>query len=427
MPEPLVKALNMSKSEAHVIKGTGDYILLQGPKMKISESVSEDGSGGLNWLMEDIVVDGNACQKLSFGTEREIVGMYSWGDDYKMLSSRNTVKLESVEQYNGRPLLERTVVVYVHNKVFPVFIRVGENSTDTPYQVDVLTDAPIRFDFDVSATLKADVGNTGTVEAFSTSSCSNNNMKEGYKSCSAVFASLTNRGQSKNVYFREMEVDLCGKENENCKAVSFYMGNGGETYWGPGSSRYPQRFSDLTTDDDVSFATTHSCGVAGCVRYVVYGGSTPVFIMSPKGKTCNTLCTTGASNSLSFDINAYNSGDYLPFYIVNGDLRYAYPVTLLNEEAKYLDDSARISIMYEMAGPGRDVFYPNGVRWGSDGDMRPDVIHRFGYSAGLTKQFFGNIHTWQVYQKYECDFFMTINGCTAWPGASSQVQGFILP
>lgn len=425
--EPLVRTLTMSKSEAHVIKGTGDYILLQGPQMKVSEEKSGETSDELGWMLEDVAVDGNVCQKLSFFTERDIVGMYNWGDDHKVLSSIRTVSLESVEKYNGKPLLERTVTVYVHDRVFPVFIRVGENGTDTPYQVEALTDAPVRFDFNLSASLKADAGNTGTVEDYQTSPCSSGCSKDGYGCCSAVFSSLVCGGESKIVYFSEMDVMLSGKENESCRAVSFYMGSGGETYWGPGAGRYPHKFGDLATDDDISFPTAHSCGVSGCVRYVVHGGKTPVFIMSPKGRTCNTVFTTGTNNSLSFDINCYNSGTYLPFYIINGGLIYSYPVTLVNEDAKYLDDSARKSIIYEMLGPGRDVFYPNGTRWGNSMEMSPGKIHRFGYTAGLTKQFFGNIHTWQIYQQYDCDFFMTVNGCTTWPGASNQKTGFLLP
>ena len=106
---------------------------------------------------------------------------------------------------------------------------------------------------------------------------------------------------------------------------------------------------------------------------------------------------------------------------------YRAPAVLINENAKYLDDSARKSIIYEMYGPGRDVFYPNGTGWGSARNGSPSPTHKFGYTAGLVKQFFGNVHTWQIYQDYECDFFMTVNGNTAWPGAKRLSDGFLLP
>jgi hypothetical protein len=122
----------------------------------------------------------------------------------------------------------------------------------------------------------------------------------------------------------------------------------------------------------------------------------------------------------------YSTGEYLPFYIVNGGLKYSVPVTLQNDDAKYLDDSGRKSIIFQMYGPGRDVFYPNGAVWGGPAEMAPSGVHKFGYTAGLVKQFFGNIHTWQIYQDYECQFFMTINGCTTWPGASNLDTGFRL-
>lgn len=423
--EPYVKNLILSKSEAHIVKGTGDYILISGPQIRINDDKST--ADGVGWILDDVVIDGEKCQKLSFSTDCEVLGMYSWGTQYKAMAARKNIVLETVETYNGHPLLERTVSVYVYNKVFPLLLRLGENSTDTPYQIEALTDAPVRFDFNLSANLYADVGNTGAKGLYSTSEASHGSTDKGYQCCSAVFSTLSNVGQAKSVYFSEMNVTLKGNKNESCKATEFYMGAGGETYWGPGSGRYPQKFADLTEDDNISFSPTHSCAVEGCVRYTIYGGNAPVFIMSPKGKTCNTIYTTGTSNSLTFDISAYNTGNYMPFYLLNGGLEYSYPVTIRNEDAKYLDDSARKSIMYEMYGPGRDVFYPNGVRWGNSTEMSPEAVHRFGYSAALTKQFLGNIHTWQVYQTYECDFFMTVNGCTYWPGASSLETGFILP
>ena len=423
--EPDIKTFTMSKSDVHVVRGTSDYIIMSGPKVKVNEELSGEGSDDLNWILEDILIDGVECQKLTFMTECEIVGMYSWGDDYTRLSMNKDIVLETVEQYNGRPLLKRTVTAYVHNKIFPVFLRVGGNPTDTPYQIDALSDAPVRFNFNLSASLKAALGKNSSVGDYYTSPSSMGYSEDGYRCCSAVFSSLSDSGQ-KDVYFREMNVMISGVNNECSKATGFYMGDGGETYWGPGSERCPRKFSDLTTDDEVDFATSHFCGVSGCVRYTIYGGGTPVFVMSPKSRTCNTVYTTGTSNSLTYDISHYNSGDYLPFYIANGGLRYSYPVTILNEEAKYLDDSARVSIMFEMSGPGRDVFYPNGVRWGSETEMSPSRIHKFGFSAGLTRQFFGNIHTWQLYQDYECEFYMTVNGCTVWPGCSNLDSGFVL-
>jgi hypothetical protein len=419
---PEVMEMDFSKEEVHVVRGIGDYVLISGPKVRVRDFDFE----GLYYNLESVLIAGKEYQKLSFITDDDITGMYDWDMDYRTMSRRCDVVLETEELYNGNPLIERSFPVYVHEKLFPVFIRMGSNHTDAPYQLEAVTNAPVNVDFDLYAVLNADVGNVGKVRTYTSSSSSNGVSKDGLRCCSAAFPTLYNSGLVQDVYFKEMHVILSGMENDCSDAMEFYMGDGGEVYWGPGSGRYPEKFSDLTEDSSVSLYSTHSCSVAGCVNIRVVSGNTNLFVMAPEGKTCNTVCTTGTSNSLNYDLNDYNTGSYLPFYVANGELEYAYPVKLLDEAAKYMDDSARKSVIYEMYGPGRDVFSPNGVRWGSSSECTPDKIHRFGFTAGLVQQFLGNVHTWQVYQTYECDFFMTVNGCTAWPGASRLNSGFRL-
>lgn len=420
--DPEVNDMTLSKTEAHVVKGIGDHILISGPKVRV-ENCDFDG---LYHVLEDVVIDGREYQKLSFVTDKDIVGMYDWGMDYTGLAHKYDVFIETEELYNGRPLVKKSLSVYVHDRLFPVFLRMGSTGKDAPYQIEAVTDAPVNADFTVYAILNADVGKTGKVRTYDTSASANVISGDGYRCCCAGFPTLYNSGQSQDVYFREMHVILSGMENEYGDAMELYMGDGGEVYWGPGSGRYPEKFADLAEDSSIALYSTHSCSISGCVNIRVNSGNTLLFLMAPEGRTCNTVVTTGTSNSLKYDLIDYNRGNYMPFYVANGDLKYAYPVKLLDESAKYMDDSARKSVIYQMPGPGRDVFYPNGVRWGGISEGTPGNIHKFGYTAGLVKQFLGNIHTWQIYQTYECDFFMTVNGCTSWPGASNLASGFKL-
>ena len=423
---PEIGSLILSKDAADVISGVNDYILISGPRVRVSPDADKETDIG--YVLSDELIGGKEYQKLTFYTDKEINGFYSWDTDYRKVASEKTVMLETVEKYNGVPLLSRQVKVYVYDKVFPVMIRMGSNGSGTPYQVEALMNAPVNMELSLSATSSADVGSS-TAASYTASTSVMGESSDGFRCCSAVFSSLYNNlgtSSEKTVRFRQLDVKVSGKQNECCSMTDLYMGDGGTAYWGPGSSRFPQKFSNLASDGAVTTYFTHSCTTAGCVRYEIKSGNTPLFIMSPKGRTCNTVHTTGTSNSLSYDMSMYNSGKYIPLYIANGDLRYSYPVVTRNESAKYLDDSARKSIIYEMYGPGRDVFYPNGVKWGSSSENTPDPVHRFGFTAGLVKQFFGNVHTWQIYQDYECDFYMTVNGCTSWPGASSLSTGFKL-
>lgn len=427
---PQVNALVASKEVADVVFGIDDYILLSGPKMKINTQASDDSDPAYcSYSLSDVNVDGVEYQKLTFHTEKEPSGFYSWGMDYRSLAMKCKVCLESVETYNGKPLLTKSFNAYVYDNVFPVFLRMETNESSAPYQLEVLSDAPVSFEFSVSASLSAETSSNSAVNTYKSATSVMGVSKEGLRCCIASFPGLYNSigtSNEKTVYFRRLDVTLAGKKSECCGVMDFYMGDGGQAYWGPGSSLAPQKFSDLAEDASVSATFVHSCPVSGCIKYEIVSGSVPLFRMAPKGLTCSTVYSTGTSNSLTFDMPEYGSGEYLPFYIVNGGLKYSAPVTLQNDEAKYLDDSARKSIIFQMNGPGRDVFYPNGAVWGTQSEKAPSAVHKFGYTAGLIKQFFGNIYTWQIYQDYECQFFMTINGCTIWPGASNLDTGFRL-
>jgi hypothetical protein len=427
---PQVNALVASKEVADVAFGIDDYILLSGPKMKINQQLSDDSDPlCCSYSLTDVYVNGEEYQKLTFHTEKKPVGFYSWGMDYRTLASKCKVYLESVETYNGEPLLSKIFNAYVYDNVFPVFLRIGTNDSGAPYQLEALSDAPVNFQFSMSASLSAENASASGISTYKSADSVMGVSAEGLKCCIANFPGLYNSigsSSEKTLYFRRLDVKITGKESEYSGPMGFYMGDGGQAYWGPGSSLAPQRFSDLETDASVSAVFLHSCSVPGCVRYEIVSEGVPLFRMAPDGLTCSTLYSTGTSNSLSYDMAEYSTGEYLPFYIVNGGLKYSVPVTLQNDDAKYLDDSGRKSIIFQMYGPGRDVFYPNGAVWGGPAEMAPSGVHKFGYTAGLVKQFFGNIHTWQIYQDYECQFFMTINGCTTWPGASNLDTGFRL-
>lgn len=430
---PEINPLELSKEDVHIIRGVSDYILIGGPKVRVNFQESDlDDDRLCSCHLTDVLVDGSECQKLTFSTEKEIVGMHDWRSDYELYSQICEVVLETVETYNGVPLLSKKVKAHIYDMVFPLLIRVASTGSNAPYRIEAVTPAPVDVGLELSASVEVDVVASGGSET-RTYSCTQSLMDssaEGYGSCVAHLPSLYDvpgESDGKVVSFRKMDVALSGVCDERCSAQEMYMGDGGEAYWGPGSAMFPQKFKDLAEGDEISFATTHGCSVSGCVVYEVMSGSVTLFRMAPKSRTCSSLYTTGTSNYLVWDISAYNSEDYLPFYIINGALDYTAPVTLRSDSPKYLDDSGRVSIIYEMNGPGRDVFYPNGVSWGAEANGRPSERHKFGYTAGLVKQFLGNVHTWQIYQGYDCDFYMTVNGCTAWPGSSKLSSGFVLP
>ena len=430
--EPEVRPLILSKDVADVVRGVGDHILMEGPVMEINYKLSsEDDSSACGYYISDVVIDGKKYQKLNFYTEKAISGFYKWGVNHRDFAERINVVLESKERYNGTPLVTKVITAYVHDKAFPVFLRINPDDSGTSYQLEAMSDAPVNFKFEMSAKLTAELAGSGSVSVniYNSSMSVMSETSDGFRCCSAGFSGLYNSigtSNEKSVYFRKLDVSISGVADEMSDAEIFYMGTGGEAFWGPGDDMAPKKYFDLVSGDEMAVTFVHSCSLSGCVKYEIVSGGKPLFRMAPKSSTCSTICTTGTSNSLTFDIESFGSDNYLPFYIANGCLKYEYPVILKDESARYLDDSAQKSIVYQMYGPGRDVFYPNGAVWGSRSEQSPDPVHKFGYTAGLMQQFFGNIHTWQVYQDYESDFYMTVNGCTAWPGASEYNTGFRL-
>lgn len=421
---PQVEQVVLSKEEVNVVKGIEDHVIVTGPRVEIVSDGDEDDFG---CYLSDVFLDGIPCQKLSVYADRDITGLCEW-DKVTYPSVTGMVRLQTVERYNGKPLATLDVAVNVYDKAFPVLLRMTGDGRSNPYRLEALTPAPVSFPMDMNATAIAEFVHSGTS---SRKGCKSSGMqsgvsREGWQYCSVGFSALDGSGADA-VYFRNLDVRLAGVPGESCKADSFYMGDGGEVYWGPGSSYAPKKFKDLSDDGELDFVAAHTCSKSGCIYYKITAGGQLMFQMAPKAVTCQSSYTTGTSNSLTVDISEYNTGKNIPFYLINGALEYTYPVTIRNEAAQYMKDTARKSIMYEMPGPGRDLFYPNGSGWGGTSDGAPARMHKFGYTAGLMKQFFGNLHTWQVYQDYECDFFMTVNGCTAWPGASKSFSGFILP
>lgn len=427
--EPQVDALILSKGELNVVKGIADHILIDGPEVRIN--VDESDSEVCCFRLTDVVSGGVCYQKLTCTTDEDIVGMYAWKDEYQSLAKRFDLVLESVETYNEKPLVRRVIPVYVYNKIFPLFVRISDIGTASPYRLEVLTNAPVGCDLEVAASVEVETVTSGvsSFESYVATPSFIGTSSEGISCCYADFPGLfdvVGDSDGKVLYFRKMSLDIHGSESECSTATEMYMGDGGNAYWGPGPSMYPQRYPDVSSNADVSTTFAHVCTKAGCVKYQIVSGSTIIFNMAPKFVTCSQTYSTGMSNTLVWNINEYNSGKYMPFYIANGGLEYSYPVTLQDDSPKYLDDSARKSIIYELYGPGRDVFYPNGAAWGVDKCGAPSLKHRFGCTIGLTRQFFGNVHNWQIYQGYECDFYMTVNGCTSWPGASGLSTGFRL-
>lgn len=418
---PEVKSIVVSKETAHVTMGIDDYILIQGPRVEIGNTNDEDY--GDEWLcsLSDVTIDGVKYQKLSFTSYKEIDYKRSWSSNYTdTLSNTNyLVTLNSTEKYNGKPLTSKKVRVYVHSNIIPIFIRMGTNSQNAPYQLEVITNAPINLDFDLSAVLTADVGGTGTVNTYYTSTTGKCTTSEGYQCTYARFETLYNKSLAQPVYFRTLDVTLKGKKTDLCDLTSIFMGDEGKLYIGP--NNHPGDASGNITGTAALSRTYVNTDGSYTYRIQESGQAGYLLYYSPNESTGFRGC--------NFDEDEFQDMgySYLPVYIINGvHDTMGGPTEEYNSGPYYLDDSGRVGWMWKTYIPGRDVFYPNGAVWGSSSELKPSNEGRFGYIGAHMTQFWGNVHSWTVYSGYECDFFMTVNGNTAWRGGTNLSTGFLL-
>lgn len=418
--EPQVKTLTLSKETAHVIKGVKDFITIRGPRVEIDEEMSDENDGtNLSYYLSDVDMGGDVWQRLTVETNHDLEGYYNWGTDYTGSSVRKySITLKMVETYNGLPLDRKTLTVYAHDRIFPLLIRMDTNSSTTPYQLEALTDAPVYFNFNLSAAIKADVGNTGSVSSYTSSSPVKGKTKDGYNCCYAKFLYLYNSSLAQDVYFKDMEVTLSGKSNNYTTNTSLYMDDIGKMVYSPWGA--PASYSgNISGTNTFSVVLYNSDGTA---HYKVYDSKSSGFLFDIDTKNLKGF----QCSDLNFDWDEFNKGSYMPFYICNGGHVFFHPYETYNQDPPFVNGSGVVGFLLKSYVPGRDVFYPNGTEWGSSSELRPDSYGKYGYTGEHKRQVTGK-KNWTTYSDYECEFFMTINGYTAWPGGSSSKNGFQLP
>ncbi len=415
--EPEVKSIILSKNEAHVIKGTKDYILIEGPKVKINAENSYASTSSCSYKLTDVTVDGKKYQKLEFNTNYKATGYFDWKKDYRADAKfYGTVTLDTEETFNGSPLSSTSVNVYAYDKLFPVFFRMNSDA-NSYYQLEALTPAPIHFEFDLSAVFTDKAGKMNSIR------CLNAQEVDGYRCCAAQFDKPYD--PSNPNAFSSAEISMHGISNEFCNRTELYFDPRGVLDFGPFDNAKPKTFSSVTTEVIKYTTSSASSDEEGYYKMPLRSfkfyqtGSRVLFdfnFYTTKGM--HTFYTIDMIKDDIFDDNQTFLDNYMPFYIINGDMSdIRFDNERFNNSPDWLEE-VTVGIKYQCFGPGRDLFYPNGVKWSSTKNS-PSYLHTGAFRAGFIRQFFGNVRAWLNERYYSGDFFLMINGHTAWPGAKS--------
>ena len=180
------------------------------------------------------------------------------------------------------------------------------------------------------------------------------------------------------------------------------MGTGTKAYFGPGTSLSPGNTPDYSSNGAYDF------NVTGSPSATSYSNFTADFRSSSGLNFYMSSSCTGWNRQDSYSLSSFSG---VPFYFVNGGLT-CFERVLYMDEPKYLNDSARVGVEVHAYEPGRDL------------GMFSRSITSFGFKIGTMTQFLGQSHTWQNWKSYDYGVYMTINGCSSWPGASYSSTGF---
>ena len=457
----------LDKEEAMVIQGAEDMIFVQakdkmGNRMDFNmEILSSNGYINVEkvetYYLEDKSL--GAATGLRFTSNVALSGLYAYETepDYKT----ETVRISSVETYNGIPLYSKDIKVRIYYKLFPLLIKLEkfQGLASNPYEIVLRGQNPMRLGLAVSGSYVAD-GATESISEFKKYDYILNGSRtdrtvdpEG-----ASFADLRNvttANLSRIDFIVKGISEVTGITMAYPKLTSsgnIFMGSGNDAWFGPGSSMYPASYPNLPDDGYISmgykdygfdlgytntewrgwtssddhegsytrtqtFPFSSSEGFRHSDYYAKNGGK--VFFTLNDGMGVHIPTINGYRHA-SHGFQTENKDKYgvCPFHFVNGGLTLFYTYAVFNHKRVLWPKENSNGITCRLYGTGRDIFTEN--RNGS----AINNVHEMAFWMKRWKNLVGKTKTKQTSQKYTGQLYMTINGCSTWTGCDTSESGF---
>jgi len=431
----VIGAIKLNKSEATVIKGIDDVIFVTTQSANgyavdfdVTLNTSEASAAKLSYTKYATTYHGKSATAIKFTTTLPVDGLNSYNVHPNNDVKKVNVTITSKDTYNGEPTIVKNVLVNVYHQAFPIYLKAkkeGEYYYLYAYSNNPLK-LPFRFDYktysgqDHSTVVKSDwnryqrysVEDNMFDEDADWSMYDNTLSRSGSKIGSLGRLDQYSGGIRLDLTVTPVSDSNFGTPYSNTcfleypkfsSGVTMYTGTGTKAYYGPGADMYPAAFDDYASDFG-AFNFSYN-GVPSVDSYSSFNTS---FFANSTHFIMNSS-TTGWNRQNSYTVSYFGNG--APFYFVNAGLN-PYDRVAFMDDARYLDDSGRVGMEVYAYEPGRDL-----------GMVTPSFA-KFGFKIGNMTQFFGNVHTWQDWQNYDYNIYMTINGCSSWPGASSAASGF---
>lgn len=421
------------------------------------------------------------CYGLKFTSNVEIDGLYPYNAEPTYKSGR--IRVSSKETYNGKPIYVKDIPVRIYHKLFPLLIKIEKQGSGA-YKLMMKGRNPMELGLDVSVSYNLEgvdftyTGRGSAVNSVSNvmpgrSSVQHNAVDLQGKAICTLNSNLTSdnlsridftikgRHISNNSSWDEAYPKLQSEEaicmgKDHCEAT-----------FGPGETLRPQNLHVLPEDDTyyayVGDKTAQALEEGDSFHVIKEVNSTiknvwlPVYVFEQEMRMDNGTWGTkryywnhsfitgntkdyydlsadyyaptrldvptregGAIGVNKKDLNIFSDEKikpYInaPFYFVNGGLTCNYVEA--KESGKlgnWNNKNTKFFVKYNFYGSGRDLFVENA--------NNPD-IHEMVYSIVAWTNFWGNYKS--THEKYyKSRTYMTINGCSSWPGADETKDGY---
>ena len=455
----------LDRDYAMVIKGAEDMLflnMLDSNGNPVDFDVLVPSSGNVS-VMRQMIMNhpyfGDAIG-LRFTSGVPIDGLYPFDKEPAYISE--TVTLQSKELFNGEPVYKKEIEVRIYHKLFPLHISL-EDMPGVGSECDVVLRGRNPMNLPIGLAFSGELKQTGRTFGSAVYSY----MKYRYYTQSGVsgetvdedgvyvgnldsdatqdfgpsdvkridfLASGINRSQTSDGY--PLAYPRLLKSEFNFNSVSEYAAkyyphdirsaHSQSIDFAEGSDQCTTNSSMITVrnadtgvvlyshgsgnasniQETKSFSKTHSA-VGSFMESSVALHSMSIF---------NFSTDTGINKGAAYDDALLNDDRYVPFYFVNSGMTSGTAQFKVSWDFGWLNRKEHINFRYEFYAPGRDLFRNQGS----------SSVHVAQVEVSAAKTIGGKVK-YKVEELYHTgDTYMTINGCSSWPGADETPEGFVL-
>ena len=360
-----------------------------------------------NYNKKHITVERSLSEYQGFHAYRFVIGVssqydgqpvrHAYGED---LQPRDVTygRIISTETFNHEPLISQDVKVNFFHKTSPLLLKLEKIPGAAIYQIALRGYNPLKRKITVSASYTY-AGKTASTKAVTVTDIG---MEPTY------VGALNFDVSPQNLTRVDFTVLIDGRPLD--------FGNDCQASYGPDADMYPARFDSMPEDGTMSISYWDN-------------GWMPLF----EGEKINVTyarCWSGdkvyLSNYIenSYGISPGNGLNSRPvtggdFYMLNACLQIKDMYISYSTMVKYPNQAWR-GADANFLGSGRDLFAEN-----SDGTLL-DNNHKMAFWITTWKNLLGKVKSQQESKYYTGQLYMTINGCSCWPGADDSEHGFFV-